>query len=427
MGRIEIGTARDRSPSTRPLMSDHNLSARVWATAALLAVPVASRSGLGWWLPVHLVLLGAVSQAIAGGQLMFSATLGLARGPDRRGALVQLGVLNAAALAVVGGRLAGSDALFAAGAGAFVCVIAWVAWHVHAMWRTSVNRRFAITGTFYRLAAASVLLGASIGGAMGIGAFDDAASYAAHRGVHMTLNVFGWAGMTIVGTAITLLPTILHVRSPDLRVMRRAPWAMFGGLIVMSAGATTGLEWLAAAGVACYAGGFGAFVVYVRAVLATERRRKVPTAAFHLVAALAWALVTVSALVVVTARGDYAAARDLVVVGGAGGFAFQALLGAWSFLLPSSRPPVPARRRVELTAMELGGRAQVAAYNAGLVAIAVGLRTGLDTALAGIVCVWLAAAWALTKSWTFPALSRLAVVERRSAEWWAEPGQGAAR
>ncbi len=235
MGRIEMVTVQTaRSHTGRPLMSDHNLSARFWATAALFALPFASRSGLGWWLPLHMVLLGAVSQAIVGGQLMFSATLGLARGPDRRGALVQLGLLNAGALSVIAGRLAGSDAVFAAGAAVFVGVIAWVTWQVHRMWRSSVNRRFSITGTFYRLAGASVLLGASIGGAMGIGAFDDASSYAAHRGVHMTLNVFGWAGMTIVGTAITLLPTILHVRSPGLRVIRRAPWAMFGGLMLMS-------------------------------------------------------------------------------------------------------------------------------------------------------------------------------------------------
>ena len=402
-------------------MSDHNVSARVWATAALLAVPLASRSGLGWWLPLHMVLLGAVSQAIVGGQLMFSATLGLSRGPRRLGALLQLGLLNAGAVAVIAGRLAPSDALFAAGAAVFVVAIGWVSWEVHGMWRTSVNRRFAVTGTFYRLAGASVLLGASIGGAMGIGAFDDAASYAAHRGVHMTLNVFGWAGMTIAGTAITLLPTILHVRAPGLDVVRRAPWVMFTGLIVMSTGATTGVDPLAAVGVACYVAGLVAFGLYVRAILATERRRRIPTAAFHLLAAIAWAFVTAVALVVAFAQGDYAAARDLVVVGGAGGFAFQALLGAWSFLLPSARPAVPQRRRVELTAMELGGVAQVAVYNLGLVAVALGLRTGIDTAPAGIVCVSVATAWALAKSWTFPALSRLPLVERRSAEWWAEP------
>jgi hypothetical protein len=52
MPRIEISTATT-TPSRlgRPLMSDHNFSGRLWATAALIAVPFAARTGLGWWLP----------------------------------------------------------------------------------------------------------------------------------------------------------------------------------------------------------------------------------------------------------------------------------------------------------------------------------------------------------------------------------------
>lgn len=421
-GRIEIARVGD-SPQTigRPLMSDHNLSARLWATAAVLAVPVAGRAGLGWWLPLHIALLGAVTQAIVGGQLMFSTTLGVSRGPTREATVIQLGLLNLAALFVIAGRLTGIDELVAAGVSIFVPVIAWVTWQVHSLWRSSVNRRFSITGTFYRLAGASLLVGATIGGALSIGAFDTGASYLAHRGVHIIVNVFGWAGMTIVGTAITLLPTILHVRAANVKLVRPAPWLMAGGLVVMATGATTSQQLIAGLGMAVYLSGLLSFVLYLRAVLATPSRRKIPTAAFHLVAAMMWAVITATAIVVTMLQADAAATRDLVVVGGAAGFAFQALLGAWSFLLPSTRPPVPERRRVELVAMELGGGAQVAIYNFGLVLALVGLRTALDISIVGIVMAWLAAAWALTKSWSFPALATLRTVERRSAEWWADP------
>lgn len=352
---------------------------------------------------------------------MFSATLGLSRGPARTGTVTQLALLNLAAALVIVGRVVGEPSVLAIGASIFVPVIAWVTWQVHLMWRNSVNKRFSITGTFYGLAGTSLLLGASIGGALGIGAFNDADSYIAHRGVHMVLNVFGWAGMTIVGTAITLLPTILHVRSPALNVVRSSPWLMAGGLLLVSTGATTELEWLAGIGMASYVAGVSLFGVYVKTVLATPSRRKIPTAAFHLVAALAWALVTAVALIVAMTLGDGAATRDFVVVGGALGFAFQALLGAWSFLLPSTRPPVPQRRRVELIAMELGGRAQVLAYNLGLIMVLVGLRFDVPVSLAGTWVAWIAAAWALTKSWIFPALAGLKVVERRSERWWADP------
>jgi hypothetical protein len=239
MARIEIASALERrGPSGRPLMSDHNLSARVWATAALIAVPAQSVFSIGWWLPVHLAMLGAASQAIVGGQLLFTTTLGLSRGPKRSRSLLQLSLLNIGAGFVVGGRVWDEQWLLAIGASVFVVTVGWVSVQVHLLWRRSINRRFAITGTFYRLAGLSILFGASIGGALGIGAFDDPSSYVAHRGVHMTLNLLGWAGLTIVGTAVTLLPTILHVHAPQLRMVRATPWLMFGGLAVLSAGAT---------------------------------------------------------------------------------------------------------------------------------------------------------------------------------------------
>ena len=167
---------------------------------------------------------------------MFSATLGLSRGPSRSVTLIQLGLLNVAAILVIMGRLVGEPGVLAAGVSIFVPVIAWVTWQVHTMWSASVNRRFSITGTFYRLAGVSLLFGSSIGGALGIGAFNEPASYLAPRGIHSILNVFGWAGMTIVGTAITIVPTVLHVRSPSLKVMRPVPWLMAGGLLVMATG-----------------------------------------------------------------------------------------------------------------------------------------------------------------------------------------------
>ncbi len=70
----------------RSPMADHHFSARVWASAALIAVLLPSTWRLGWWLPLHFLLIGAASQLIIGGQTMFSATLGVApaHGEQRR-------------------------------------------------------------------------------------------------------------------------------------------------------------------------------------------------------------------------------------------------------------------------------------------------------------------------------------------------------
>jgi nitrite reductase (NO-forming) len=280
-----------------------------------------------------------------------------------------------------------------------------------------------MTGVFYRLAGVSIILGATIGGALALGAFNDAASYLEHRSLHMALNVFGWVGLTVVGTAITLLPTILHVRAPKIRYLRPAPWLMFGGLMVFATGASLGLGWMASAGLSIYAAGFAIFGFYVRKVLATKSRRGIPTAALHLVSAVGWLAVTIVAGIILTATSDHASLRDFIVVGGGAGFVFQALLGAWAFLLPSTRVPDPDMRRRELIAMEVGGREQVVLYNLGLIAVLIGLRidTSFDVGLVGIVTTWTMAAWAMAKNWLFPQLATLSSVRARSERWWAEP------
>jgi mannitol-specific phosphotransferase system IIBC component len=122
---------------------------------------------------------------------MFSATLGLSRGPSRCITLSQLTLLNIGAALVVGGRVFGSRVALALGAMTVTLVVGWVIWLVDRLWRRSVNRRFAITGIFYRMAGASLIIGATIGGALGIGVFSDAPSYVLNRSVHMTVNVLG--------------------------------------------------------------------------------------------------------------------------------------------------------------------------------------------------------------------------------------------
>src|SRR5687767_716586 len=129
VSRIEIAAATDDPRVTnRPLMTDHNLSARLWATAAVLVIPFLSVLGKPWWLPVHLAMLGAASQAIVGDQLMFSTTLGLSRGPRRARTLTQLALLNAGAALVIAGRLWDLPGALGVGAALFVVTIGWVTW-----------------------------------------------------------------------------------------------------------------------------------------------------------------------------------------------------------------------------------------------------------------------------------------------------------
>jgi nitrite reductase (NO-forming) len=422
--RVAIAALRDDPRKLgRPLMADHHFSARVWAAAALVAALLPANLRLGWWLPLHLALAGAVSQLIVGGQLMFSATLGMARGPSRSTVLGQLALLNVGAAGVAAGRIVAEPWVLALGATSFIAGIAWSGVLVHRMWRASPNRKFAVTATSYRLAVVSILLGAGIGAALGTGAFNDASGYLSHRTIHMELNLFGWAGLTIVGTAVTLLPTVLHVRMAPIRPLRFVPWAMFGALLVIALGLSLAAPVVAAAGAVLLAGALMPVAATVRRVLATPRRRRIPVAGFHLLAALGWLGFAVVVQIPLLARGDLSALRDLWILAVAAGAIFQAVLGAWSFLLPMARPAVAELRRRELAAMEVAAPLQVLAYNLGLV-IALSSSWGLLPASSGafgLACVWSAAAWAVAKAWTFPIIARLPSVGRMAKRWWAVP------
>jgi hypothetical protein len=353
---------------------------------------------------------------------MFSATLGLSRGPSRRITLTQLSLLNIGAALVIGGRVFGSEVALALGATTVTLVVGWVLWLVDGLWRRSVNRRFAITGIFYRMAGASIVIGATIGGALGIGAIGDASSFVAYRNLHMTLNVLGWSGLTVVGTVITLLPTIIHVRAPAVGNLRAVAWLMLGGLTSFTTGGVFGRTWLSV-------DRHGVLRRWARDlgrlreegschpapkddidIRATSNRRTC-VADCHCAGAgcrlhcgeitrrcgisLWWAEPLDS-----PSRPSWA-------------------LGPFSF--PVRGAPVPDRRRRELVAMELGGRIQVVAYNIGVIAVVIGLRSELDSEVLGTVLAWAAATWVLLKSWGFPLLATTSAVHRNSAQWWAAP------
>lgn len=412
-GRPEGGSPR------RSLMSDHHLTGRVWATAALVAAVLHARTSLGWWLPLHLALLGTASQLIVGGQLMFSSTVTRAREPRPVAVRGQLGLLNAGVVGVVVGRLFGSDVFLVVGGSAVPAGVVWAALVVHRMWRSSLDRRFESMRRFYGAAAVSLVLGATIGVAMGTGLIRD--GYLGHRLAHTVLNLYGWAGFTILGTAVTLVPTVLRVRAAEARGLKWAPWAGFGALLMMVTGLTTGFPPASAAGGILLLVALVPVAESVRRVVVRPRRRRIAVSGIHLLAALGWLGVVVVVQVPLLGLGRTGALGDLWVVGLAGGCVLQAVLGAWGFLLPAARTVPPERRRRELVAFELGAVPQGIAYNGGLLTVLLALG-GLAPRIAGpvgIVLVLGAGAWALLKTWAFPLLARSSTVAARSAAWWA--------
>jgi nitrite reductase (NO-forming) len=402
----------------RTTLRTYQLAARVWLTAAIVSLLLPVDARLGRWLPLHLVLAGAISVAIAGAMQNFALTLSAA--PDARAPIVwtQFWLANLGAALIAVGYPAGWSWLVAVGGTLFTAAAALLGWLVLRARRIGLNRRHVLPFAMYGAAVACVLVGATLGAVIGSGAVDDVETWLALRRAHLILNVLGWVSLTICGTLVTFLPTVLRIRMP--------PWhgsasgfLLAGGVAAIALGLGADAMLLGVAGGLAYAmGAFG--VVWMAAkALRTPRTWPVPVAAKHLVCALGWFFAGAVALPWAIAEG-LGGWRPTFLAMFVVGWAVQTLLGAWQYLLPMARPGHPDERRRWLAAMEAGGTLQVLLLNAGVALMALAGAEALPAGAgrAGAILALIGGCAALAKAWTFPALGRVPVLVRRHAETW---------
>jgi hypothetical protein len=198
----------------RSTLRTYQLASRIWLSAAVLSLLLPADVRLGWWLPLHLALAGAVSLAIAGAMQNFALTLAAA--PDAPSAVVwtQFVAANLAAALLAIGYPSETDWLVAAGGAAFVLAVALLGWLVRRARRIGLNRRHGLPFAMYGAAIFAALAGGALGAVVGSGIVDDPSTWLELRRAHLTLNVLGWASLTIAGTLITFLPTVLRIRMP---------------------------------------------------------------------------------------------------------------------------------------------------------------------------------------------------------------------
>lgn len=406
----------------RAITSWYQTAARLWLTLAGLSLllPPADRRGL--WLPLHLALAGAIATAISGAMQNFMLALTATPSPPAAATWVQLALVTVGATGIAVGVPRGMQALTATAGTAFLGAMVLLGWMLWRAWRRSLHKRHAMPLASYGSAIVSVVAGGALGALLGAGAFAGEA-VAAARHAHMTLNVLGFASLTVVGTLVTLLPTALRVRMPPWRG-RAVLGAFVSGLLLQLLGWATDVTAILAAGGLLYAMGALGLVLLVVTILRAERRWKVPLAAMHMVASVMWFVVGCATLAWALVHGaeGFDDARSTFLVAFVGGWLVQVLLGAWSYLLPMQRPGHPDARRRMLFAFEVAGPLQLALLNAGLVLLA--LR-GAGTVGPGVgdLAIWLTSAgatMALAKAWLFPVLGRGPVdTERARAIWGA--------
>jgi nitrite reductase (NO-forming) len=234
--------------------------------------------------------------------------------------------------------------------------------------RTALASRFAATVRYYVWAALSLPIGAGLGAAL---AADPGEPWHGRlMAAHITINLLGWVGLTVMGTLVTLWPTMLRTRIAEgaERIARQSLPVLVGSVVIAMSGALCGLQAVAAIGVAGYLAGF------LRALrpLAQVARAKAPAAyaTWSVMAAVAWLFGSLAGLFcVLVSSPTWLLVTDrlgLLVLPLAAGFAAQILLGAMSFLVPVVLGGGPTILRGTQERMDRANALRVSIINVGL-------------------------------------------------------------
>jgi len=323
------------------------------------------------WLLVHLLLLGAITNAIFVWSSHFADALLRRRTTtgSRRWQAGRLIALNVGVGTVVAGMVTPHWILTLVGS---VVVGAAAAAHgitLALQSRAALASRFGATVRYYICASLALPVGAGLGATL---ARDPAQPWHGRlMTAHITLNLLGWVGLTVMGTLVTLWPTMLRTRIAESaeRVARQALPILVGSVVVLSAGALAGSQALAAAGAAAYLAG----VLWAVRPLAQVARAKAPSAyaTWSVMAAVIWLIGSLVGLVTVLATGPtWALVTDrlgLLITPLAAGFAAQLLLGALSYLVPVVLGGGPTILRGTHARLDRGNALRVVLINLGLV------------------------------------------------------------
>lgn len=383
-------------------------AARVWLTAALLSLALPSTWRFGLWLPVHLVLAGAVATAISGAMQNFALALTAGAGPGGRIVRLRAGLMVAGVAAIAVGVPRGLSWLTALGGASFLIAMALLGHVLWRAWHRSLLRRHPVPMAAYGSAIGFVLVGGLLGALLGTGVVGPGA-WAAVRRVHLTLNVLGFASLTVVGTMVTLLPTLLRAKIPPWRG-RLTVGLLAAGPALLALGDLAGVRAVYLAGAMAEAAGALTVVAFVVSAFRVPRAFAVPIGAIHLAAGVGWFVAGTVAVAWAARRGPegFDAIRGSFLAMFVGGWLVQVLLGAWSYLLPMARPGHPDERRRQLAVAETGARFQVAAANGGLLLLLAGNAGWLGgwAVHVGVASGLAAASMGLAKAWWYPWLGR---------------------
>ena len=198
----------------------------------------------GHWLALHLAFVGGVSQLVLGATQFFAGAFLATDPPPRILIRAQIFSWNAGVVLLAIAVPERADTLIWLAVGLLVGALgAWAA-AIAAMRRSSLRRSPWAT-RWYLSGACFLGLGMAAGSLLARGV---PWSHGDLLGAHMSLNLAGWFGASIIGTLHTFFPSLTQtqLRFPRLQAVAFIAW--IGGVAALAAGYGGALESLALAG-----------------------------------------------------------------------------------------------------------------------------------------------------------------------------------
>ncbi|MDK8471644.1 beta-carotene 15,15'-monooxygenase [Corynebacterium accolens] len=359
----------------------HIVTAALIGAWVLIGIGINVAGHLGapvvWWDLIHPLTIGALTTAVVVFSTHFTEALTRTanngyRGVGARVALIQVGLI----LLII--DRAGYDWGLLADA-ASLLIIAALAWQLaftYTRLRGSLSGSFAVTVPFY--AAASIFMIASV--VLVILSGNGVGNYSFLVAAHSRGMVWGFAWLTIVGTIVTLLPTLSSTAiSPTARTRCTR------GLIVHCAGLALtmvcgAVGWTRAAGIAQLLVVLAAIMI-IQPVLATVlgRNPRLTTASVSVIAGLLWMVALCAGDAVAAALGAYPRVITLFLVSAfIGGGVLQMVTGVLHHLLPTLVGGGPAKVHHGRATADRAGFARLVLINLGaLLSLVNALAAGL--------------------------------------------------
>ena len=308
----------------------------IWLTAAVVVSVIHPFFESSRWLMVHLVALGGFTHSIMVWSVHFTnALLKTPEVESRRVQNIRLILLQLGMLAVFIGVPTAMWWLTIVGAAIISGVILWHAAMLAYRLRIALPGRFRISVRYYIVAAAFLPVGALFGVLLARGLPGD--WHGRLLVAHTMINLLGWVGLAILGTLVTLWPTMLRTKMADgaERSSTRALPVLASGLTVVVISPLLDLAWLGVVGVGLYLIGTGFVYRPIIQAARTKPPHSFPTLSAS--AALIWlpiALVTLAVKILTDGWVALAQSYGVVTVMFLVGFALQMLFGALSHLVP---------------------------------------------------------------------------------------------